>query len=172
MRVTPIVCLLAFGTACLSAAGSAPAHPWTHTRPVTPGAASLLAEAAGRSPVVTSLLQDLEGTDVVVYLSDALSGSPGAPRAYLSFVAYAAGTRYLLIHVDRWRLQPAERAIWLGHELEHALEVAAAPEVRDAGTLADLYRRIGWQTVGGHFETEHAWDIATLVRAAPTARPH
>jgi len=32
---------------------------------------------------------------------------------------------------------------WLGHELQHAVEVASAPDVREDGSLERLYRRIG-----------------------------
>jgi len=32
---------------------------------------------------------------------------------------------------------------WLGHELQHAVEVASAPDVREDGSLERFYRRIG-----------------------------
>jgi hypothetical protein len=124
----------------------------------------MLADAATRSSIVRSLLEDLERTDVVVYVSDSMSGLPGEPAAYLEFVSYAAGTRYLLVRIDRWKLSPSDRIIWLGHELQHALEVAADPDVKDAAGLARLYRRIGWEGQTGRFDTRGARDTGIRVR--------
>lgn len=44
----------------------------------------------------------------------------------------------------------------LGHELQHAAEIAAAPWVHDAGTLARLYRRIGLRLGSNAFDTAAA----------------
>jgi hypothetical protein len=47
--------------------------------------------------------------------------------------------------VDERRLGHSNRQISvMAHELQHALEVAEAPEVTDAASLVDLFRRIGY----------------------------
>ena len=164
MRTTLVLVLLTLAAAHPAVAGAATTPPWTHTRPLTPRAAALLADATTRSSIVRTLLRDLERSDVVVYLSDSMVGWAGEPRAYLSFVSSTASTRYLVVRIDRWRLAPLERIAWLGHELQHAMEVAAAPDVKDASGLTRLYRRIGWEDRKGRFESDRAQAIGHRVR--------
>jgi hypothetical protein len=52
-----------------------------------------------------------------------------------------------------------------GHELQHALEVAAHPEVRDAATLGTLYEKIGiGMAHRGRFDTVAAQQAGRKVR--------
>jgi len=138
---------------------------WAHTRPLTSNATDVLADAISRSSVVEALVKDLEKTNVVVYLTDSMSGREGEPATYLQFVSYAAGIRYLLVRINRWQmLSSSERAVGIGHELQHALEIAVAPDVQDSAGLARLYRQIGWETYAGHFETDNARAAGNRVR--------
>ncbi|MEO8499765.1 MAG: hypothetical protein ABI565_02535 [Vicinamibacteria bacterium] len=151
------------------AASSAPESrvPWTswaHTRPLSASAIGLIEDASERSRIVTGLLKDLEKADVVVYVSSSTPGVTTGPASYLTFISREAGVRYLMVRIDFFRLSPAERIAALGHELQHALEIAAAPEVRDAASLAGLYRRIGRESSAGHFESEEARDTGNRVR--------
>jgi hypothetical protein len=159
-----VLAVLALVSANALAETGPPRPSWTHTRALTPAAPALLAEAAQRSSVIRTLLDDLERTDVVVYLSDSMYGSEGEPRAYLTFVTAAAGIRYLLVRIDPGRSLPCERIVWLGHELQHALEIAEAPEVRDADGVRQLYTRIGWEDREGQFETRHARATSDRIR--------
>lgn len=163
MRFTLALVLLACVATGTPAAGAASSRRWMHTRPVTPGAAILLSDAAHRSMIVRSLLSDLEQTDVIVYLSDAMSGFPGEPQAYLAFVTRTAGARYVLVCIHPTGLSAPERIVLLAHELQHALEVARAPEVQDAAGLAQLYRRIGWESHKHQFESRTARIISSRV---------
>jgi len=52
----------------------------------------------------------------------------------------------------------------LAHELQHAVEIAQAPEARDAQALEALMRRIGWCRGGRLFETGAALAIEARVR--------
>jgi len=80
-------------------------------------------------------------------------------------MAAAQGYRYLRVSVKvtgRRRIGiPA-----LAHELQHAVEIAQAGDVRDERTLADLFRRIGWQSERrvSVFETEAARVVEERVR--------
>lgn len=153
-----------------SAAGNAPApRPWSHVRPLSRLSAAVLSEATERSPIVRQLVEALERTDVVVYLADSWSASTGEAPGFLTFVSAAAGVRYLMVRMDYWRLSYLERVSLLGHELEHALEVAAAPEVRDDESLAALYRRIGWELAKGRFESASARAMGKRVRSGLAA---
>ena len=54
----------------------------------------------------------------------------------------------------------------LGHELQHALEIAAAPDVRDTVTLRTHYLRIGYERMGrGYYETDAALEAGRRVSA-------
>ena len=52
------------------------------------------------------------------------------------------GARFLRITIDE-RQPPLALAALLGHELQHAVEVARAPWVTDRVSFAALYREIG-----------------------------
>ncbi len=148
--------------ACNVAAAGA-ARRWSHVRAVTPGAADLLAQATGRSAVITALLDQLERTDVVVYLSDSMARTAGEPAASLRFMTSAAGIRYVHVLIHSWDAPPWERIAWLGHELQHALEIAKAPEVRDGEGVRRLYGRLGWKSPAG-FESAGALAMGERVR--------
>ena len=111
------------------------------------------------------LVHQVEETGVVVYLTDVMPGATSGPSSYLAYLANDEKARYVLIRIDRWRTTPTERIALLGHELQHALEVAAAPEVRDAKGLASLYRRIGWEGQPDRFETTAAQTMGNRIRS-------
>jgi hypothetical protein len=137
---------------------------WSHVRPQSREASLLLDQAAEASPLVARLLDDLERSDVVVYLTDSMPGTFTGPASALGFVTVDGPTRYLMIRVDFMRLLVSDRVVALGHELQHALEIAAAPEVRQESHLADLYRRIGWEVATDRFESEAAQTTSRTVR--------
>ena len=165
MRKTLIVVLLTLSTVGAAFADQDDLPPWTHLRALSPSAMELIRESAARSSIVEDLLQQLEETGVVVYLTDVMPGRVTGPASYLVYLANDERVRYLLVRIDRWRTTPDERIALLGHELQHALEVAAAPEVRDAQGLASLYRRIGWEGQKDKFETAAAQTVGNQVRS-------
>jgi hypothetical protein len=164
MRTTLIAVLLAFVGVSRASAGTEAPPSWLHARPVTPSARQLLADAVDRVPEVRALLDAIERTDVVVYVSDSMAVPASGPRAYLWFVTRVAGLRYVAVEIDRWQSSPTDRIAWLAHELQHVLEVANAPSVQDADGLARLYRHIGWQCRPGQYESEAAQDTGRRVR--------
>lgn len=157
--IVPLVALLvAHGSAARTQAVS-----WNRTRPLTPLMTTLLVEAA-RTPAITSQLEALERTDVVVYLSHHVSVSPIDPTAYLRFVSHAGGQRYLLVQINCWQTTRDDRLASLGHELQHALEIASAPEVHDTAGIVRLYQRIGFEVRTRQWESRAARAAAELVR--------
>ena len=147
------------------AGGGEPGFAATHVRCLSRDARGLLDLARSRSPLIRSLVERLEQSDVVVYLQLPGDSNPQATASYLTFVAFAAGTRYVLVQIDPWRTIPLDRLALLGHELYHALEIAEEPGVRDAPTLCALYRRIGHECGRGQFETEPARVAGRRVQA-------
>jgi hypothetical protein len=100
----------------------------------------------------------------MIYLKDAPCAK-GQSRACTLIAATTAGLRYLPIQMTA--KQPLrELIIMLGHELQHATEIGRDARVVDAGTLYDLYRRIGFaaSTVQDVFETTEARRTATTIR--------
>ncbi len=169
MRNTFITVCLMLSTLDATAAppepvpSASPWSAWSRTRPLSAGAIALLKDAVLRSAIVEDLLEQIERTDLVVYLSDAIPGVFTGPKSSMVFLAGDTTSRYLLVRLDAMRLPQHERIAVLGHELQHALEVAAAPEVRDASSMAGLYRRIGWETSKGRFESRGAQTIGRQI---------
>jgi hypothetical protein len=109
-----------------------------------------LADGARVSPTLRQLVDRIEASDVVVYLTFDRSPSP-ATSGHPSLISAVPGRRYLRVSIDR-RLAGCKRVAILGHELHHAVEIADAPSVTDDTALAALYRRIGFTSAHPHQE--------------------
>jgi hypothetical protein len=107
---------------------------------------ALIAEGMARSPAFHALVARLEQSDVVVYVRC------GRLRArldgQLTFVSAAAGLRYVVVQIG-WDLPPLRKIATLGHELQHAIEIAGQPTIVDQASLAYAYGRIGFQRDAG-----------------------
>jgi hypothetical protein len=118
----------------------------------------LLREGAARSGAFAALLETLERSDVIVYVVS--GGVPGPNHLRL---ACATGTsRFVRITLNARDAQAALIA-GLAHELQHAVEVANAPDVRDDATLAQFYARHGQEISSGRFCTREAQAARTTV---------
>ena len=155
MRGLKVVGVAALVTV-LATAGAAAAERVgpSHVRGLSPTSRELITEALERSAIVRDLVDALERTDVVVYVMlDAVDRH--AQAGYLSFLTTAGGLRLVVVRID-WQAFTQHQIATLGHELQHALEIAAAPQVRDANTFGAFYGRIGFGTGTGKYETERA----------------
>jgi hypothetical protein len=118
----------------------------------------LIDDAARRSPAIREWIDRLQELDVTVYVR-ARSFTQHDLDGRVALLSTAGDHRYLVIELACARAEILQMAT-LGHELFHALEIAAEPSVVSADTLADLYSRIGIKTgdSGGirTFETEAA----------------
>ncbi len=102
---------------------------------------SVVGDGRRQSPLFRALLDQLEATDVVVYVECARLRA--RVDGQLTFLTAAAGTRYVLVRIA-WDLPLARKIAILGHELQHALEVAGSPDVISAETMAAAYQRFGF----------------------------
>jgi hypothetical protein len=130
-----------------------------HVRGLGTGAydgAVLLSEAQEACPTVRRLLETLQQTDVMVIvgIGDRVLNRTG----HLTFMGTGHGNRWLRITLERGNRR-LEQIAWLAHELQHAAEVAGAPEVRDADGLRQLYARVGTNLGDGLFETDAAAEV-------------
>lgn len=124
---------------------------------------SLLAEGLNRSRTFASLVTALNRTDVIVYIESVMILPPGT-MGRLSMMPPTGDFRYLRVQI-RADLSRREAIALIGHELQHALEIADAAEVRDSTGMIGLYERIGHASNGEHaYDTEAAQDTGRIVR--------
>lgn len=132
--------------------------PAAPVRGADPKARLLLRDGADRSATFSRLLDALESSNVIVYVETGVLDRPGK----LVFVTAGPDCRFLRISI-KVPGRDADLIAWLGHELQHAVEIAAAPEVRDQTGVMDLYRRIGFAD-RSTAESKRAQDVWARVR--------
>ncbi len=110
-------------------------------RPHDERSATALLEGLRRSDTLRVIVDEIERRDVIVYLEmqpllrRSLAGS-------LTWLTFTPSFRYVRISINPALAMDAQIAT-LGHELRHALEVARAPSVVSATTLAAYYAKNG-----------------------------
>jgi hypothetical protein len=145
------------------AAQEALAQRYGHVRPIDTALETLILEGGRRSPVFRALLDRLEESNVLVYVERRLL--PPILRGRLTLVGASHGWRYLRVEID-CRPTRDDQIVALGHELQHALEIAEVATVVDAGSLRRLYRLIGFPVDSSHrrFESKGAREVGATVR--------
>jgi hypothetical protein len=101
---------------------------------------SWIAEGLARSATLRGLVERLDRAHVIVYFGVNPLGAGMLGRTQI--MGAGGGFRYLHIDVDD-RGQRIPVLSIVGHELQHAAEIADDPSVVDEPTLAALYERIG-----------------------------
>jgi hypothetical protein len=119
-----------------------------HVRALNPHLLAALHEGMTRSRTLRQLVAALDASDVVIYLEE---GACSDAAACTMFAGTSNGVRWLrtnfvlrtptgatslLCHRERLIAQ-------IGHELQHAVEIANHADVNDERTLSQLYGRIG-----------------------------
>ena len=141
VRTLPVVLLLILITLVTSAPIRADPARAPRLRLADPRLRAVVEAGRQQSPSFRALVDQLEDTDVVVYVQCAAlrTGLAGD----LQFLTAAAKLRYVLVRIG-WDLPLPRKIAILGHELQHALEVARSPDVVSAATLAAAYERFGF----------------------------
>jgi hypothetical protein len=156
----------------LSLAVTAQSSPDRHVRTADPKVRVLIDAGLSRSATFRHLVDILNESDVIVYVErkrgrQALGG-------YLAHNIVTRGEyRYLRIAVET---QGAQRRLLslLGHELQHAVEVAQNPDARDAESLERMFNELATKFgCGGTTcsETLAARDIEHIVNEELAAPP-
>ncbi len=136
----------------------------TRVRALDEQAAALIAEAQQKSPTMRELFQKLDKADVVAYVQ-VVPAVPGGPKSALEFVGASHAVRFVLIQVAKCQA-PCRRIELLGHELEHATEIAANAWVTNQTQFERLVSNLGWRdsaTAVG-YETAAASQVERQVR--------
>src|SRR6476660_6456694 len=140
---------------------------------------ALIQEGSTRSPSFQRLLDRVSEANGIVYVEFGHCAFGHLNGCLLPFVVPTTGGRYLRIVVtpDRTRVDHDGLIALLAHELQHALEVLAHPEVVDLDSMLAMYARIGRPLSGrSGYETSEAHavqdGVASELRAARARRPH
>ena len=138
------------------------ASPHCHVRAVDSRVAAALAEGLRRSPTFAGLIAAINSSDVMVYI-ESVHGMPESIAGRMQLTTKGNRFRYVRIQVSK-RLFPDELISVIGHELQHAVELAQHPDVQSEAALIDLYRRIGAGSSSMlRFDTEAAVRIGAQV---------
>jgi hypothetical protein len=136
-------------------------QPASHLRPVDRYARWIIESAQQRSATVRELTERLDASDTIAYVR---VGTVSTRTATTTLLDGDGSMRYVLISLHQHH-SPAMLMELLGHELQHANEIADAREVRDETGMARLYRRIGMSLMSfGQFETVAAQTVGRRVR--------
>jgi hypothetical protein len=145
------------------------AHRQFHLRLLDHRLNRLVDAAIDRSQTLASLVERLEETDIIVHV-DRVMTLPRGLRAHIAFAGASGPARYLRIEISR-TLNDKDTVATLAHELQHAVEIGDAQEVRsDAGVCA-LYHRIGDERAWQRYESNEADAIGRQVHVELT-EPH
>jgi hypothetical protein len=159
-RRSPILVTALFVSLVASAKAADPSRA-PRVRVRNPALELLFATALDRSPTFQALVRELEASDVIVYIDRNLRLRPSI-RGGITFVTAGEGVRYLNVWLNPRYTGPQMMAT-LGHELQHAVEVARAPEVTTAEAFARHYRHIGVRGESDNWDTAAARHAGRLV---------
>jgi hypothetical protein len=136
-------------------------------RPLDPIATDAFERALARSALVRSLVATLETSNVIVH-NESAKVMPAGIGGTTRFVTSRGGYRYVRITIGADLAQPDRTAI-LGHELQHACEIANTP-ADDVASLRQVFAREGRHD-GKFFETARAIETEKRIRLEMAARP-
>ena len=156
----------------LTGAGVASAQPSsTHVIARQSRLAGALRHGVARSPTLSTLVETLDASNVLVYLFDGTCDAPA--ESCLMLVSGGASLRVVRVHfqlTSAGRHATLERydalIAQIAHELQHAVEIAGDATVIDARTLAARFQRIGRGNRtprGTVYETEAALRVGRRV---------
>jgi hypothetical protein len=147
----------------------APMSTVPRLRPADTTAARAFDRGLACCPTIRTLVRDIEASDVIVYVETGFVQQPALARTVLM----GAGTNTRYVRVTLHRMTSPDNLIeLLGHELQHAVEIAQASEVRNHDAMLALYNRIGIRRNGPHhFETSLARETSIRVRSEIGRRP-
>jgi hypothetical protein len=161
LSIASLLLSLTFALAPLSAT-AALESPQRHVRTTDRSARQLLKRGFTRSVTFARLLARLEQSDVIVYVEE-VPRLPGGLEGRMMMLPRAHAVRYVRIQITM-RGSPDDSIALLGHELQHAIEIAEAPEVADQADMVKLYQRIGVRGGEHVYETIGAQKMGRAIR--------
>jgi len=134
-----------------------------HVRTIDARFSALIAEGRHRSPTFQSLVDRLDRSTVFVYVH--YRPLPGSLGGRLTFLGGGDPWRYVRVEIE-CRQSVIDQIAALGHELQHAVEIADAAAAVDPPSIRALYGVIGFalDNSGRRFETDTAKEAGSRVR--------
>jgi hypothetical protein len=126
--------------------------------------AAILRDGLSRSATMRDLVGELEQSDVIVYLEIQWNLRRGL-AGNLAWVAATESSRYVRISLSPDLTTDAMVAT-LGHELQHAVEIAREPSIVSSDTMASYYARNGLDAAS-HW---NGWDTLAARQAGDEVR--
>lgn len=105
---------------------------------------ALIVRGYAVSPAFRRLVDELERSDVIVHVQQVNQSGDGLAGA-TRFVTRAGGQRYVRVTLYGW-WSTNQTVSLIGHELQHAVELASAGWVVDHATCLELFHAIGRRT--------------------------
>jgi len=131
-------------------------------RPSGPRAVYTVGRALELCPTIRSLVEQIEASDLIVYVK--IEHRDSGPAGWIRFVGGTPAARILSVHL-RDDLSTPQMVMLLGHEMQHAVEVSEAPQVRDRESFEAHYRCPGFGTISpNRFDTPGAIRVGRRVR--------
>jgi S-adenosylmethionine:tRNA-ribosyltransferase-isomerase (queuine synthetase) len=153
----------ALAAALMAFPPTASIRDFPHVRTSSALLSLLIADARDHSPTFVRLVESIESSDLIVYF-EATPHMESRFRGRVHFMGASAGYRYLRVQI-RTAMNRFDIMASLAHEMQHANEIAAHPEVVSEAGLAVLYRDIGDEHDWCMFETNAAQEAGRAVRA-------
>jgi hypothetical protein len=161
--------IAAIAVVLVAARPGAAGNATRHVRALDRTMEALIADGARRSPLFRSLVEAIERSNVIVYVESRLL--PAGLNGQLTLAGAGQSWRYLRIGIDCRQSRDGQIAS-LGHELQHAVEIADAGSIVDQRSIQALYGRIGFSVdrSGRRFESEAARHAGAGVRRDLSSR--
>jgi hypothetical protein len=151
------------GVAAGARGSTADDPPTAHVRSESAAIVALIARSREASPTFRRLVERIDSSDGVVYVSDAacLDGQ----RACFIGVSMGGSRRNLWVHVDVHRHDDNLDVIRsIAHELRHTLEVLEVPSITSTAAMLLFYQGLGYRGGARSYETQAAVDAGEVVR--------
>jgi hypothetical protein len=141
---------------------SGPQSHLVRLRPIEESMAVALRTGVLESQTFRDLVAKLECSDVIVHLG--IADHPRGILGTLHFVSVGGPFRFLKVLIS-WKATPLQKIWVLGHEFQHAIEVAGASEVRSRRAFEAFYASPGFGVTSRRgFDTDAAREIGKRIR--------
>ena len=135
-----------------------------HLRPLNPAGAALIADSHESSVTMRELVKELDSSDLIIYVR-VVPTAAGGPESTISFMSMSKMARFVSIVVSA-DCDFNRQIELLGHELEHAREIAERPAITSDVQFQAMLSVLGWRdsSRGRGYETSAATQTERKVR--------
>lgn len=140
--VTAVAAVMAL-VVVAGAATAGPSSPDPRLRPAEASAQALVADAVSRSAVVRDLADRLRETNVVAYVRVGPCVE-GERDSSIHFLGRSKYERFMVIKINE-TLSSDRQVALVGHELQHAVDMAKASWITEPFRMQQYFTLVGWK---------------------------